>query len=172
MYIVLVNNAGIAMIPKADDFSDMRSTFNEVFNANITSVSLMTAMFLPLLRESRTGGRVINISSARGSLGRSTVGKLPPTVAVAYSVSKTALNALTVEFQKTEDAKATAGAAKVSFYAASPGHCKTAFNGYRGTKDPLDGAKVVVELIEAKIGTYEGGTFWEYEKDGMAEVPW
>lgn len=30
------------------------------------------------------------------------------------------------------------------FHAASPGHCRTALNGFRGMKDPLDGAKVVV----------------------------
>jgi NAD(P)-dependent dehydrogenase (short-subunit alcohol dehydrogenase family) len=62
---------------------------------------------LPLLHASTLpyGAKVINISSARGSLTRSTAGDLPPTQAVAYSISKTALNALTIEFQKAEDAR-------------------------------------------------------------------
>lgn len=70
---------------------------------------------------------------------------MPPTAVVSYSVSKTGMNALTVEMQKTEDARE--GGGKVEFYAANPGHCKTAFNGYRGTKDPKDGAEVVVRLV-------------------------
>jgi len=55
---------------------------------------------------------------------------------MSYSVSKTALDALTIEHAKAEP--------DLSFHVASPGHCKTAFNSFRGTKDPLDGAKVVV----------------------------
>ena len=79
-------------------------------------------------------------------------------------MSKTALNALTVEYAKVEPS--------VRFYAASPGHCKTAFNGYRGTKDPLDGARVVVELATAERGKYGNG-FWELEgSDECTRVPW
>lgn len=63
-------------------------------------------------------------------------GNLPPTAVVSYSVSKTALNALTIEIQKAEDARE--GEGKVDFYVVNPGHCKTEFNGYRGTKDPLE----------------------------------
>ena len=35
----------------------------------------------------------------------------------------------------------------VQFEAISPGHCRTAFNGYQGTRDPLEGADVVGELV-------------------------
>lgn len=85
---------------------------------------------------------------------------------MAYSVSKTALNALTIEFQKTEDASEHG---KARFYAVSPGHLKTAFNNFRGTKDPLDGAEVVVRLV---CEEHEGGTFWEFEGGEMRKVPW
>lgn len=84
---------------------------------------------------------------------------------ISYSVSKTALNALTVEYAKAEpDAR---------FYAASPGHCKTAFNGFRGKRDPLDGAKVVVQLALAGKGKYANG-FWQLEGDDReaSPVPW
>ncbi len=59
------------------------------------------------------------------------------------------------------------------FYAASPDHCKTAFNGFRRTKDPLDGARVVVELALAKKRKYQGG-FWQLEGDEKEaiRVPW
>jgi NAD(P)-dependent dehydrogenase (short-subunit alcohol dehydrogenase family) len=120
---------------------------------------------MPLLNAT-PAPKVINVSSARGSLTRSTAGKLPPTAAVAYSVSKTALNALTIEFQKTEDVSEHG---KVRFYAVSPGHLKTAFNNFRGTKDPLDGAEVVARLV---CEEREGGTFWEFEGGEMRNVPW
>jgi len=38
----------------------------------------------------------------------------------------------------------------VEFQVANPGHCKTAFNGYRGTRDPEEGAIVIVELVVGK----------------------
>lgn len=38
----------------------------------------------------------------------------------------------------------------IEFQIASPGHCKTAFNGYRGTRSPSEGANVVVELVIAE----------------------
>jgi NAD(P)-dependent dehydrogenase (short-subunit alcohol dehydrogenase family) len=101
-HTVLINNAAIALSPSS--LNDFRHSYNTTFSINITSVALFTTAFLPLLHASPTP-KVINISSARGSLTLSTDGKLPPTKAVAYSVSKTALNALTVEMQKTEDAR-------------------------------------------------------------------
>ena len=54
---------------------------------------------------------------------------------------------------------------------ACPGHCKTAFNGFRGTKDPLDGARVVLELALSERDEFKSG-FWEFENGEMREVPW
>ena len=117
---------------------------------------------MPLLHHS-LNPRVINISSARASIHNITSGNLPPTACVPYSVSKVALNALTLEFAKMYP--------DVDFYAANPGHCRTAFNGYRGKKDPVEGARVVVELVLADKGIYGQG-FWQFEEGEMSEVPW
>lgn len=38
-----------------------------------------------------------------------------------------------------------------------PGHCKTAFNGLAGTKDPLDGVRVVAEQALVEKEKYENG---------------
>lgn len=96
---------------------------------------------------------------------------MPPTAAAAYSVSKTALNTLTIEFQKAEVAgPAKEAGGRVKFWVISPGHLKTAFNNFRGTKDPLGGAEVVVRLV-CEEGGQEGGTFWEFEGGEMREVP-
>lgn len=95
---------------------------------------------------------------------------------MAYSVSKVALNALTIEFQKSEDARENGEEKRkgkeVEFYAVNPGHCKTEFNGYKGTKDPVDGAEVVVRLVGAEKGEFRKGGFWEFEEGEMREVPW
>lgn len=129
-------------------------------------------MFDPLLRKS-TAPKVINVSSGRASMARSSNGKLPPTAIVPYSISKVGLNALTLEQIKGEQVGKAEGrrSTVIDFYVANPGHCKTAFNGYKGSKDPLDGARVVVELAAAEKGRWEPG-FWEYETEGMVQVPW
>ena len=161
---ILVNNAGI-VIAGGPDHSNLSQSYAEIFNTNVTGVALMMSMLLPLMKETSQDPRVINISSARASLSLSTSGGLPPSRVIAYSVSKTALNALTVEYAKAEP--------RVKFHAASPGHCRTAFNGYRGTKHPLDGAKVVVDLALADKQKYENG-FWQLEGDAKeaSPVPW
>lgn len=178
---VLVNNAGIAVIPTAADKSDLRSTYNKVYDTNVSSVAVMMSLFLPLLRQSidPAGGLMINMSSARGSLTLGTTKGFPPTVSIAYSISKTALNALTLEYAKTEDSESKKsgfeGNRAVRFMVVSPGHCKTEFNGYRGTRDPLDGAKVLVELVnERDVDKYGGLGFWGMD-DGdevPKSVPW
>ena len=93
---------------------------------------------------------------------RNTTGSNPPTNSVPYAVSKAALNALTIEMQLANP--------DVLFHIANPGYCKTAFNQYRGNRDPLEGARVVVELVHGQYGP----GFWEAEgEDGPCSiVPW
>lgn len=164
---VLINNAGAAVVPSAPDFSDYRSAFSTVYDTNVTSVALTMQLFLPLLRKSPSG-IVINVSSARGSLGISSSGRMPPTVSIPYSVSKTALNALTLEMAKFPENQG------VQFHVIGPGHCKTEFNGFRGTRDPLEGANVVVELVNAEKGTVPNAGFWQTEGASreLVRIPW
>ena len=150
---------------QSPDGSNIQESYAQSFNANTAGVALMMTTFLPLMKESFPDSRVINIPSARASLHLSSTGNLPPSRVISYSVSKTALNSLIVEYAKAEPT--------VAFYAASPGHCKTVFNGFRGTKDPSDGAKVIVELALAEKGKYEHG-FWQLDSDEKkaSRVPW
>ncbi|PVH73439.1 NAD(P)-binding protein [Cadophora sp. DSE1049] len=154
---VLVNNAGIALFPPSSSPKDIRENFNTTFNTNITSLYTVTLAFVPLLHLSPTP-KVINISSGRASLTRSSDGKLPPTKKVEDAL-----------FEESRGDGKEAGRGKVEFFAANPGHCKTAFNGFKGTKDPLDGAEVVVRLVGGE-GT-KGG-FWEFEEGVLREVLW
>ncbi|KAK5467570.1 hypothetical protein LTS15_000543 [Exophiala xenobiotica] len=163
---VLVNNAGCAAVPAASEPPDWREIYTRVYDTNVTSVALVMQNFLPFLRGS--GGRVINISSARGSTSLASGKILPPTVSIPYSVSKAALNLLTVEMSRQP------ANGNVEFQLVGPGHCRTAFNGVRGTRDPLEGANVVVGLVTAEKGTFRNAGFWETRSGSMdlVEIPW
>lgn len=165
---VLINNAGYAAIPGISDTTDWRDIYSKIFDTNVTSVAVTVQHFLPLLRRAPAGGKVIQISSARGSITRSANGLLPPTVSIPYVISKTALNMLTIEMSRDP------ANANVEFSLASPGHCKTALNGFRGSRDPLEGANVVVELVRAENGRYRNAGFWETTGGSLdlVEIPW
>ena len=142
--------------------STYRTAWSRVLDANVTSVRILSEIFLPLLHRSQDP-RILNISSLRGSFQRVTTARNPPTASIIYSASKAALNMMTLEMGKQHP--------DVTFYAVSPGHCRTAFNGFRGTKDPVDGGRAAVELALAEKGKYAAG-FWESEGSGMEEVGW
>ena len=159
---MLVNNAGIALLPK-DDPSENRDVWTRIIDTNVVSTAAVTQAFIPLLKS----GLVINVSSARASLARLSSSALPPTISIPYGVSKAALNALTLEMGKTYP--------EVRFECVNPGHCKTAFNGFRGARDPREGAEVVSLLVEQWLhGEGEGSGFWETVGDEgvLRSVPW
>ncbi|KAK5170165.1 uncharacterized protein LTR77_004750 [Saxophila tyrrhenica] len=163
---VLINNAGIALRERASLLSDpsaLRAAWSTNLETNVTSIRVATACFLPLLRQSASP-RVINVSSARGSFSRALATKETTHPSPPYSTSKAALNFLTLLLSRQHP--------DVAFYAVSPGHCKTALNGFIGKKDPVDGGKAAAELAVAEEGTYTTGTFWEDEGSGMVEVGW
>ena len=171
---VLVNNAGMALIPPSvgvqgeeeepgrSDFPGYRHALrgrvrHERHVRRAVHGALPAASVLFISRGPRRsrggGGIVINVSSGRASLGIATSGKMPPTVSVPYSVSKTALNALTVEMARDP------ANARVRFQCVSPRHCRTEFNGFRGTWEPLEGANVVVKLVNHEEGRYANAGF-------------
>lgn len=79
-------------------------------------------------------------------------------------MSKVALHALTLEFARLYP--------EVRFCVVSPGHCRTGFNGVRGKKDPVEGARVVVELVMQEEGREGVVGFWGWEEGALREVAW
>lgn len=173
---VLVNNAGIFMSGATDRMS-LRESYNHVLNTNLTSVAVITTIFLPLLHKS-PDPKVINISSGLGSMTKRLA--LNANHSPIYGSSKVGLNGLTVHMQvgengrvKAEEARGKKGAERVRFSTVAPGLLKTAFTGFmEGAKDPREGAEVVVRLGLDEEGMYEGGKFWAFEQGEMREVPW
>ncbi len=86
-------------------------------------------------------------------------------------MAKAGLNMLTLHLQLQEDAKQE-DKDRITFWMVSPGHTKTAFNNFRGHKDPVDSAEAYVRLLKAERGDIAPGTFWEFEEGQMRMVPW
>ncbi|WIB58885.1 SDR family NAD(P)-dependent oxidoreductase [Curtobacterium sp. MCLR17_007] len=140
---VLVNNAGVNTLtfhpmdhlpkPTEETVDDIRN----VYEVNVFAVVRMMSAFLPLLMEA-DAPRVVNVTSKRGSIGEAGAWVGQPSM--AYSSSKTALNALTVHYAR----EFADTALKVN--GAAPGHVATDFNDFRGTRTPDEGAAVAVCL--------------------------
>ncbi|KAH8900203.1 NAD(P)-binding protein [Thozetella sp. PMI_491] len=166
---VLVNNAASVQLPSGQDLAAKRASANAVYNNCITSTAMVTDAFLHLLRQSEFP-RVIMNSSARGSMGRTAAGELPRVALVDYCIAKAGVNMLTLHLHIAEQARPQDE--RVVFWAISPGHTKTAFNNFRGVKEPTDAAEAIIRLLESGKGAIASGTFWEFEQGEFRAVPW
>ncbi len=91
---VLVNNAAI-LIDRTESVLELDEiTARTTLETNVLGPLRVAQAFVPLLQRSRTP-RIINVSSGGGQLSD------PSTWAPAYCLSKTALNALTVQLAAT-----------------------------------------------------------------------
>ncbi|MCP2327562.1 NAD(P)-dependent dehydrogenase (short-subunit alcohol dehydrogenase family) [Hamadaea flava] len=168
---VLVNNAGIsgaapdapmdvrAQLPSLADLDVVRA----VFETNVFGVIMVTNALLPLLRRAEAG-RIVNLSSDAASLTWTSdqegkFGSLPP--AIAYAPSKTAVNAVTVQYAHELREHG------ILVNAAAPGFCATDINAHLGHRTAAQGAAVVVRLATLDADGPTGGFFSE---DGP--LPW
>ncbi|GAA2831998.1 SDR family NAD(P)-dependent oxidoreductase [Nonomuraea rubra] len=168
---VLVNNAAITgsgqvspqdavdQIPSTVDLDMVRA----VFETNVFGVIALTNAMLPLLRRS-SAPRIVNVSSGGGSLAISANPEGPLTdlpASAAYSPSKTALNALTVQYanELRKDG--------VLVNAAAPGYVATDINNHSGFLTPAQGAAVLVQLATLDAEGPTGGFF-----SAEGPVPW
>ncbi|WP_255523351.1 SDR family NAD(P)-dependent oxidoreductase [Blastococcus sp. TML/M2B] len=159
----LVNNAGISgsreQLPTTSDLDVIRT----VVETNVLGVIRVTNAMLPLLRRSPSP-RIVNVSSGVGSLTRQ-VGSVgndsAGPVAVAYSPSKTFLNAVMLQYVRELDGTG------ILVNAACPGYVATDLNGFRGVRTPQQGAATPIRLATLPDGGPTGGFF---EDAGV--VPW
>jgi NAD(P)-dependent dehydrogenase (short-subunit alcohol dehydrogenase family) len=158
---VLVNNAGItggmAQQPTTADLDVIRAAVE----TNVIGVVRVTNALLPLIRRS-SSPRIVNMSSGVGSLTRQSAGgdDTGP-IAVAYSPSKTFLNAVTVQY-----AKELAGTG-ILINLACPGYVATDLNGFRGVRTPAQGAAIALRLATLPDDGPSGGYF-----EDAGPIPW
>jgi NAD(P)-dependent dehydrogenase (short-subunit alcohol dehydrogenase family) len=153
---VLVNNAGVNTLtfhpmdhlpkPTEETVDDIKN----VYEVNVFAVVRMMNAFLPLLLKAEAP-RVVNVTSKRGSIGEQGAWVGQPSM--AYSSSKTALNALTVHYAR-EFADT-----KLKINGAAPGHVATDFNNFRGTRTPDEGAAVAIRLATLDTDGPTGAVF-------------
>ncbi|MEU7895259.1 SDR family oxidoreductase [Nonomuraea sp. NPDC049152] len=168
---VLINNAGITgsgqvspedahdQVPSSVDLDMVRA----VFETNVFGVIAVTNAMLPLLRRS-PAPRIVNVSSAAGSLtiASDPDGPLAGLLAsAAYTPSKTALNALTVQYanELRKDG--------ILINAADPGYVDTEINNHSGYLTVAQGAAILVRLATLGADGPTGGFFSE-----AGSVPW
>jgi NAD(P)-dependent dehydrogenase (short-subunit alcohol dehydrogenase family) len=158
---ILVNNAGIAIDnapPSQLDIEILRRTYD----TNVFGVFAVTKAMLPLLRKS-DAGRIVNLSSGLGSLAQNSDPNYEYAQfnLLAYNSSKTALNAMTIQF--AHELKDT----PIKVNAADPGYVATDINDRRGPRTVEQGATAPVRLATLPDDGPTGGYF---DENGI--VPW
>jgi len=157
---VLINNAAI-YIDGGDPPSRIPlSVLKETFETNFFGVFAVTTAMLPLLRKS-AAGRIVNVSSGQGSLTRNSSPNTSSLLQLAYNSSKSALNALTIQFAREfRDSS-------LKINAAAPGFTATDMNQGRGTRTVRQASVVIVRLATLDERGPSGGFF-----EDSGEVPW
>ena len=157
----LVNNAGITGGPAQQPTTVDLAVLREVLETNVFGPIRVTNAMLRMLRRS-SAPRIVNVCSSVGSLTLQTApdAEAGP-IAVAYSPSKSYLNAVTVQYAKgLQDTD-------VLVNAACPGFVATDLNGFRGHRTPQQGAATPIRLATLPDDGPTGGFF-----DDAGPVPW
>jgi NAD(P)-dependent dehydrogenase (short-subunit alcohol dehydrogenase family) len=160
---VLVNNAAISHAgkpgrPLEEMAKSGRLSFvsldevRAVFETNVFGVIAVTQAMLPLLREA-SAGRIVNVSSASGSMTLNSDPKNPHrSMFGTYSSSKTALNAITLAFASALESTG------IRVNAACPGFTATDLNNFQGTRTVQQAAREPVRLalldVNGPTGTF------------------
>ena len=158
---ILVNNAAIAVDNGAPSQLDL-GVFRRTYDTNVFGLFAVTKALLPLLKKSEAG-RIVNMSSGLGSLAQTS----NPNWAfagvnlLAYNSSKSAVNAITVQF--ANELRNT----PIKVNAADPGYVATDLNQNRGHRTVQQGATAPVRLATLPA---DGPTAGYYNEDGV--VPW
>ena len=159
---VLVNNAGVLLDASLPPSQVPLALLRATYETNVFGVVAVTQAFLPLLRRA-PAGRVVNASSELASIAQNLNPEFEFAAKkfLAYNSSKTALNAITVQF--AHELRDTA----IKVNAADPGFTATDMNGHRGTQRVEEGARAAVRLALLSADGPTGGFF-----NAEGRLPW
>jgi NAD(P)-dependent dehydrogenase (short-subunit alcohol dehydrogenase family) len=151
---VLVNNAGILCDEPGNILNLQPDLLRRTFETNTLGPLLVTQAFRPLLEKSKAG-RVINVSSGAAAL------HWMDSYAPAYSVSKTALNAVTRQLAAALRSK------RIAVNSVSPGWVRTDMGGASAPRSVTQGADGIVWLATEAADDFTG----HFVQDRRA-IPW
>ncbi|KAK0623961.1 NADP-dependent dehydrogenase-like protein [Immersiella caudata] len=154
---VLINMAAILHSGEQNSLSLTSGVLLSHITTNVLGPALLTSALLPMLSPT---AKIVNITSGLASLELLSNGTIS-TDSTAYSISKAALNMLTVHQAK----QLPEGMVVVC---VDPGHCKTEMGGPNATVEPEDSAKGLQAIIEGLKGSGKGRFYWYTGK----ELPW
>jgi NAD(P)-dependent dehydrogenase (short-subunit alcohol dehydrogenase family) len=149
---VLVNNAAILLDEGTSILKTSPADFDATYRANALGPLLMTQAVSDLLQRSNAP-RVVNVSSGAGQISSMT------TYAPAYSISKAALNAITVML--------AAALPKAKVNCVDPGWVRTDMGGMSAPRDVEKGAETIVWLATLPASGPTGGFFHDRKR-----IPW
>jgi NAD(P)-dependent dehydrogenase (short-subunit alcohol dehydrogenase family) len=150
----LINNAAASVADQAKSFP--RDEWLRIYNVNVAGTALVTDAFLPLLEKAKGVKRIVNLSSGLGGLAeKADKAQFAHRLEYgAYSVTKAALNSLTLHYAARYDDDETW---KINM--VCPGLCSTNLNGFLAAgEDPAMGAIVACRAATLGVGG-ETGTF-------------
>lgn len=152
---VLINNAAI-LENEAIPITRLNvESLDRSMKTNVNGPILVTQFFLPYLEKAPQQGRIINVSSEVGSLSKM------QTYAPAYSISKTALNAVTRQLSACLQEK------NIVVNSACPGWTQTDMGGSGAPRTVEQGADTIVWLA-TDAPAEETGKLWQ----DRTEIDW
>ncbi len=151
---ILINNAGINYDTWQNAVDADLVTVQETLETNLMGPWRLSQAFIPLMRQNGYG-RIVNVSSSAGAL--SGMGGGTP----AYSVSKAALNVLTVKL--AADLSNTG----ILVNSVCPGWVRTDMGGSTAPRNVAEGADGIVWLAELPTDGPTGKFFRDRK-----EIPW
>jgi NAD(P)-dependent dehydrogenase (short-subunit alcohol dehydrogenase family) len=153
---VLINNAAVNLDQGAgyETSTTPVETIRETFETNFFAVVDLTQRLLPLIRKS-AAGRIVNVSSAQGSLAQLAPKGSPiyATKTFSYDASKTALNSFTLHL--AHELRGT----KIKVNSIHPGWVRTDMGGELAPLDLVEGARTSVRLATLGEDGPTGGYF-------------
>ena len=149
---ILINNAGVGADVERDEESSVFTVdldeLKQALETNAWGAQRLISCVVPGMR-ARGYGRIVNVTSARASMGQWTGDRLAP----VYRLSKLMLNGITaiagVELQGSN----------VLINALCPGWCMTRMGGPQATQSVASGAARIVALATLPEGGSQGGYF-------------
>ncbi|KAK1750061.1 NADP-dependent dehydrogenase-like protein [Echria macrotheca] len=158
---VLINNAAVLHSRHEDSLNLTTDTLVSHITSNVMGPAKILQALLPLLSPS---ARIANITSGLGSLAMLLDGRINAEL-TPYSISKTAVNMLTVHQAKH---LAKRGLKDMAIICVDPGHVKTEMGGPNAVVEIADSASGVLATLR-KLKPEDSGKFYLYNG---TELPW